>query len=69
MSFQLISVLLSSQAILRVFEPVGRPPYGGLSANMRDVVGVANLRDALLPKLISGEIRVRESERLVEAIV
>ena len=68
MSFHLISVLLSAQAILRVFEPVGRPPYVRLCANMKDAVGVANLRDALLPKLISGEIRVRESERLVEAV-
>ncbi len=68
MSFHLISVLLSSQAILRVFEPVGRPPYIRLCANMKDAVGVANLCDALLPKLISGEIRVRESERLVEAV-
>ena len=68
MSFRLTSVLVSSHAILRVFEPVGRPPYGRLSANMTEAVSLATLRDALLPKLISGEIRVRESENLVEAV-
>ena len=68
MSFHLISVLLSSQAILRLFEPVGRPPYVRPCANMKGAVGVANLRDALLPQFIPGEIRVRESERLVEAV-
>ena len=64
MSFRLISVLLWPHAILRVFEPLGGPPYGRLSANMKEAVS----RDALLPKLISGEIRVRESEKLVEAV-
>jgi len=68
MSFHLISVLLSSQAILGVLEPVGHPPYVRLCANMKDAGGGANLRDALLPKLISGEIRGRGSERLVEAV-
>ena len=68
MSFHLISVLLSSQAILRVFEPVDRPPYVRHCANIKEAVSLAAFRDALLPKLISGEIRVRESERLVEAV-
>lgn len=30
---------------------------------------LATLRDALLPKLISGELRVKGAERLVEAAV
>lgn len=30
---------------------------------------LATLRDALLPKLISGELRVEGAERLVEAAV
>ena len=68
MSLQLISVLLSPQAILRVFEPVGRPPYVQLCANMKEAINLAAFRDALFPKLIYGEIRVRESERLVEAV-
>ena len=68
MSFRLIFVLATSHAILRVFEPLGRPPYGRLSANMTEAVSLAALRDALLPKLISGEIRVRESEKLVETV-
>ena len=68
MSFRLIFVLAKSHAMLRVFEPLGRPPSGRLSANMKEAVILAALRDALLPKLVSGEIRVRESEKLVEAV-
>jgi len=29
---------------------------------------LANLRDALLPKLVSGSIRVKDAEKLVEAV-
>lgn len=32
-----------------------------------DSVTLAQVRDALLPKLISGEIRVPQAERLIEA--
>ena len=69
MSIRLIFVLATSHAILRTFEPLGRPPYGRLSANMKEAVDLAALRDALLPKLISREIRVREAEKLVESVV
>jgi type I restriction enzyme S subunit len=29
---------------------------------------LAELRDALLPKLVSGQIRVREAEEMVESV-
>ncbi|HLG17043.1 MAG TPA: restriction endonuclease subunit S [Blastocatellia bacterium] len=37
------------------------------SANVAEVKTLAGLRDALLPKLISGELRVKDAERFVEA--
>jgi type I restriction enzyme S subunit len=30
---------------------------------------LASIRDALLPKLLSGEIRVKDAERFVESVV
>ena len=68
LTFRLIPVLVPSHAILRVFERLGCPLYRRLVANMKEAASLAALRDALLPKLISGEIRVREAERLVEAV-
>ena len=35
----------------------------------REIEALVRLRDALLPKLMSGEIRVREAEKIVEAAV
>jgi type I restriction enzyme S subunit len=34
--------------------------------NEKEIDTLAALRDALLPRLLSGELRVREAERLVE---
>ena len=36
------------------------------SANERESRALAAVRDALLPKLLAGEIRVKDAEKLVE---
>lgn len=40
-----------------------------LNESIVEDAALAILRDALLPKLISGELRVQGAERLVEAAV
>ena len=40
---------------------------GRLLANVEETEALAALRDTLLPKLISGEIRAPDAERLVES--
>jgi type I restriction enzyme S subunit len=58
-------VLPSKQILSRYFEfiqPIYKKLYSGESRTL------AALRDALLPKLLSGEIRVREAEREVEQV-
>jgi type I restriction enzyme S subunit len=37
--------------------------------NVRSSNTLADIRDALLPRLMSGEIRVRDAEKVVEAAV
>jgi len=41
--------------------------FGKIHANTEQNQTLADLRDTLLPKLISGEIRVPEAEEAVEA--
>jgi len=36
-------------------------------SNVRASAGLATVRDTLLPKLLSGELRVPQAEKLVEA--
>jgi type I restriction enzyme, S subunit len=53
--------------VLRRFGAVSDPLFERITANTRESTTLASLRDALLPKLISGELRVPEAEALVEA--
>lgn len=44
-----------------------QPLYSRMVANKRESSTLVDLRDSLLPKLLSGEIRVAEAEELIEA--
>ena len=48
---------------MRVFEELTRPLYERMVECAGESTTLAALRDALLPKLISGELRVKEAER------
>jgi type I restriction enzyme S subunit len=39
-----------------------------LNGKMNETLNIAKLRDLLLPKLLSGELRVKEAERMIEAL-
>ena len=44
------------------------PLYSRIDANHEESGTLAELRDTLLPKLLSGEIRVGEAEKLAEEV-
>jgi type I restriction enzyme, S subunit len=48
-------------------------PFGalltGISARHQESLALAELRDTLLPKLLSGELRIRDAEKVVEDVV
>ena len=50
-------------AASRVIEPL----YAKHLANDRESLTLAALRDTLLPKLLSGELRVKDAEKLASA--
>lgn len=57
------------QGVAAKFGALVQPLFARASANARESRTLAELRDTLLPQLISGELRVRDSERFVEAAV
>jgi len=65
-SFRLIRVVSPSSPIMDAFDRVSRPMYRKVVENERESRTLAALRDALLPKLISGELRVKDVERFLE---
>lgn len=53
--------------LLDIADKVYQPPYTKQLTNERESITLAALRDTLLPKLLSGELRVKSAEKLVEA--
>jgi type I restriction enzyme S subunit len=57
-TFEATSVLLAPTAVLRAFDEEVAPLFHRIHANARESRALATLRDTLLPKLLSGELRV-----------
>lgn len=54
---------------MEAFEDRARPLFDQILADMRQSLTLEAIRNALLPKLLSGELRVTDAEQLVGAIV
>jgi len=54
-----------SQDVLNEFENISRPLRAQMEANLAVSHTLDDLRDTLLPKLISGELRVKDTEKFV----
>ena len=55
----------AAPAMIAAFDQVSVPMRERSAVAEEECRAVASLRDALIPKLISGELRVKEAERLV----
>jgi len=53
-------------AVAEAFQRIVEPWYQQIANNERESRTLAALRDTLLPKLLSGELRVKQAEKLVE---
>jgi type I restriction enzyme S subunit len=64
-----VPVPLPSRDVLEAAGRVIEPLYQRILRNERESLTLASMRDALLPKLMSGEIRLRQIHTLVEHAV
>jgi type I restriction enzyme, S subunit len=64
-SFRPIPVASPDDCILAVFDSIVRPLYQRVVRNECESCTLAALRDTLLPKLISGELRIEDAERFL----
>jgi type I restriction enzyme S subunit len=62
-----VKVLLPSHSILDRFQDMIRPVFLTIESNQTESRDLANLRDTLLPKLLSGEISAPAAEELIAA--
>ena len=67
-AFRPIPITVPPEEVLGAYEDVVRPLYDRIVANTKESVTLVQTRKLLLPKLISGEILVREAEKAVEVV-
>lgn len=63
-NFRPIAVTVAHEDILRIFDETVGPLFDRIVSNERENCALATTRDFLLPKLMSGEIRVKDAEKL-----
>ncbi|MCL5022044.1 MAG: restriction endonuclease subunit S [Nitrospirae bacterium] len=66
-NFRPIPIIVPSARVLQVFNQQAEGFHHRVVINLKESRTLAAIRDALLPKLLSGEIRVKDAERFVEA--
>ena len=62
--FERLPFVVPSPDVLAAFDRVVSPLDDRIETNEEQTMSLANIRDALLPKLISGELRVPDAERI-----
>ena len=63
-AFRPVPVVVPSERVLTAYERLIRPLYERIVTNMKESASLAQTRDLLLPKLMSGEIRLAEAEKM-----
>ncbi len=61
-----MDVVVPGKACILQFSETSKPLYRRMAQNLEQSRTLAATRDALLPKLLSGEIRVKDAEKMLE---
>jgi type I restriction enzyme S subunit len=64
-----IDLVIAPRQIMDAFPTLAEPMLNRIVANRREVRTLSRTRDLLLPKLMSGEIRVKDAEKAPEAVL
>ena len=63
--FKQLSISIPPPPLLSAYQKLAEPMLSKLATNVKESRALAELRDAILPKLISGELQVPDAERIV----
>jgi type I restriction enzyme S subunit len=67
-SFRPIRTIAPAAPIMQAFDRMSRPMYLKVVEHEREARTLAALRDTLLPKLISGELRIEEADTFMARV-
>jgi len=65
-NFRPIPVIVPPEEVMLRFDTLVAPLFSKVTNNLRESFALSTIRDALLPKLLSGEMRVKDAEKFVE---
>jgi type I restriction enzyme S subunit len=68
-ALQMPLLVVPPRRLVQAFDQLAASTHERREANLRQSRTLAALRDTLLPKLLSGEVRVPEAEHAVEEAV
>jgi len=63
-----VPLTLPTPEVLQRFAQVCEPFFGAVANNREQTRTLASLREALIPKLLSGELRIRDAKHVVEKV-
>jgi type I restriction enzyme S subunit len=61
-----VTVIYPDVSVIHAFETVLYPVMNRIKTNLEQAQTLATLRDTLLPRLISGQLRLPETETILE---
>ena len=67
--FENLNILMPSNNLIKIFHEHIAPLFLSILNNEKQILNLANIRDTLLPKLISGKIRIKDVEKFVEEVL
>ena len=68
-AFRPIPMIVPANIIMNRFTEIVDPLYKSISERLKETRTLVALRDSLLPKLLSGEIRVTKAEKWMSEMV
>ncbi len=66
-ALSIFQIILPTEDLIKKYNDFTTPMIHQIKMNSKQSRTLASIRDALLPKLLSGEIKVKDAERFVEA--
>ncbi|UYM18190.1 restriction endonuclease subunit S domain-containing protein [Endozoicomonas euniceicola] len=60
---------MPNEAVLNQYDKIAKPYFQRIVSIQKEANQLTKLRDTLLPKLISGELRIPEAQQQTEAAV
>jgi type I restriction enzyme S subunit len=63
-----LDIVLPPISLISKYEQIVTPLHNKISNNLNEINTLSSLRDLLLPKLISGELKVTDSQKLIDEV-